>query len=498
MTSNLVAKIFFRSFINLQEAEMNIAPIFQQNYTPTMSGRRITGYKDLRHIPNVPCACCGEPVIVPELLTKAYSAITKSLSMVLSLGLMDKWKNNTTIWEMFMKFINNFPNKSLDKILENEQNRSFMISAIKESLNSTKNKESLEAGQVLQEMRSKSREKLRGAGAVMKRLQSFKDFLHDEDLEIFEQLQIYAEKYPRKSLSEIINMNEVYTYHKQRLKLQSRYLTEKRNFHYNNIKTIITKTNPEAAQNCDKLMSTIQNLYKTYWNQNDYCTYLINCLIERFLKENNCEKASTKVFKELKQVPPSTKSFDQFFCYAKNKQLSDFDIIYHLLSPVESTFEHIVPKVKGKTPQGRKGLNHTSNGLVMHRICNTRRGSLPYKTVMMYNPLLPYNIQKQLDFLANLILKGELEGDIEMFPIKVSKTLACYTGRAITPDYEEYCQKIRRKQARKVRKSKEELRILHEKLTEIRDAFNKQNLKTSKDQNILNSIEQELKNLSKP
>ena len=69
----------------------------------------------------------------------------------------------------------------------------------------------------------------------MKRFSGFKNILLGSKLETFEQLEIYARKYPRKTLEEIINLDEVYRFHQQKDWLQRASTREKMDYHFDNI-----------------------------------------------------------------------------------------------------------------------------------------------------------------------------------------------------------------------------------------------------------------------
>ena len=80
----------------------------------------------------------------------------------------------------------------------------------------------------------------------MKRFAVFKPSLQGSKLETFEQLQIYAKKYPRKTLSEIIQMDEIRKFHATKDLLQRAQSREKLDYHFSNISDLLKKAKPEA------------------------------------------------------------------------------------------------------------------------------------------------------------------------------------------------------------------------------------------------------------
>ncbi len=54
---------------------------------------------------------------------------------------------------------------------------------------------------------------------------------------------------------------------------------------------------------------------------------------------------------------------------------------------------------------------------------------------------MPKNIQKQINFITRLILKGKLDGAFRFWPMTISKTLFDYTDGAVNLDITKYCEK---------------------------------------------------------
>ena len=98
--------------------------------------------------------------------------------------------------------------------------------------------------------------------------------------------------------------------------------------------------------------------------------------------------------------------------------------------------------------------------------------------------MMPYNTQKQIDYISKLILEDRIEGeDLRLWPIRVAKTLKEYTDNRIDLNLKSYCQRAQAKSQKAQAKRNEE----------IQELKNKTKLKRAK----ILELEKELRNLEK-
>lgn len=420
--------------------------------SPIFSRRAALKHTEIKYLPNLNCACCGRDLITGPEAANFYRKITKPLKLMLEKGFFKPWQNSTRVWGVLQSFSLKFPDMSLDSIMYLDENQKTLKIALVEDL-----KELVANGkreftneryfnyEIIDEyidLLRRSRTNMKSASVVMRRLAPLKDAFEGHKKEVCEQLEIYARKYPRKRLKEILNLDEVYRFHQQKDWLQRAQTREKLDFHFDNILLLVKKQNPQAVEFFEDLKLEAVDLLEL---EHDSAARIpkMKKMYEKALKEHGCEKIIPKVFKELEQVPISFITVDSFLVYAKNHRFSDGQIIMSLISPYSSSVEHIVPISEG-------GKDVPENIIVLCRECNRNRSSVPYPEFVQYHPMMPYHTQKQINQIGDYILNGTFDAD-KFLPIKVSKTLHSYTQGKISPDYSDYCKKQIRRSERKIK-----------------------------------------------
>ncbi len=415
-----------------------ISPIFQAH----------TNYRAIRNIPHTPCACCGQTTILKKEITQAYKSVAKPLIKMIQEGRFGKWESCTEIFKMLNLWATEAPKSSFDEIISDDKKYTALKDLITVEINTSKDFETLSQSQkehsitgMFEDIFTKSRSRLSGSAVVMKRFATFRDSLKSQKKEIFEQLQIYAQKYPRKTLSEIVQMENIYEFHYLKDQLERSEKCEKRRFHFNNIRNMVLKANPQIDP--DEL-DLIQEATIKLCDERDFAARIpkAKAMYEGLLNRHGLEKLKTKVFLEVEQIPMDFVTKDSFFVHAKKSNFSDARIINYLLNPSISSFEHIVA-------QSRGGADDFGNGIVLCVDCNKKRGNQPYPEFIKYHPKMPYNTQKQIDYISNLIATGKTSGALRVWPIKVAETLIQSTNGIISPNIDKFCQKeVKRSRAR--------------------------------------------------
>lgn len=407
------------------------------NTTSFQAQRPKIKYNEIRNIPNVPCASCGKKVLIPETLRKILSSISRPLSSMLKLGSFSNWENNSAIMELLKKLAEANPKKSFHSIVEEEENYKQVQEILQPIAKKKAKKQPEETNRyklnLFKDLLNNSESTLRSSGVVMKKLAQLKSYIDGTPLEVFEQLEIYSRKYPRKTLTEIINMDEIARFHRMKNLLQRAETREKIDFHFENIQQIINKVIPHPQEYYNELKENALEIFAT---EKDPIIRIakIKAFYMEFLRKNQCEQLANKINKEIDQMPITYTTKDSFFVFAHDHNFDDRQIISSIFSPIISTFEHVVPK-------SQKGANKMKNGLVMHQRCNCDRSNMSYRKFFRYHPEMPKNIQKQINFITRLILKGKLDGAFRFWPMTISKTLFDYTDGAVNLDITKYCEK---------------------------------------------------------
>lgn len=439
----------------------NQTPNFQQ----AKKINRLITYQDLKLIPNLNCACCGRKVIEPTEFHNAFRTITLPLKSILQKGLLQPWKNSTPTWDFLVELSQMFPKKSLDQIeFNNSHVHGKLFETIRKSLetdpksfqyNTPKQKQE-KIKSLYYDIINRSRAQLRGSRKVMTRMKPFKKTLEKDPvkLAVFEQLEIYAEKYPHKTLSEILAIEEIHKFHSTKDLLQRAETREKLDYHFNNIAKLIKKESPDSIELIEKLKHDAVELLE---QEKDPAARIpkMQKMYAQALTTIGCEKLIKKVNKELEQVPKSFITKDSFLAFAHRHRLSDYQIISSLLTPSVASSEHIIAVSKG-------GLDNLGNVSVFCRSCNKKRDAIPYTEFSEYHPEMIKNEQRQINQISRFILNNDVSEEAFYYPIDVAKTLSESTDGKINPDVSKYCEKRNQQINQHIQEQQNEIQKLRE------------------------------------
>ncbi|MCQ2754811.1 MAG: HNH endonuclease [bacterium] len=428
------------------------------NYNNTNFKAKII-YKSVKNVPTV-CACCGEKMILPEKMRQAYATISKPLSKVVQKGYLDFYKQYAQIWSVIQDLIKKYPTQTLDRILDNEEEYILLRDAVTKTFASTKGDSTAFARRKIDTEYNKllvqNRSQLRTAPVVMRRFKLFKNSLSGQRLQAFEQFEIYASKYPRKSLSEIVQMDEIYKFHKAKDILQKSQEREKINYRFDNILKLIKKHSPENEDYFYELKEQALDILYNGAEDGAIRKEMLLDLYKMALKEKDCSKIEKKVLNELKDLPTTIQTMDSFFATAHEQNYSDSQIVASILNPSLSTFEHIIPVSKG-------GKDSIYNGIILCQECNRKRGNLPYTSYIKYHPEMKRNTQRQINQICNFIIDGKLSLDsYKYYPIKIAETLENYSEGVINVNVDKYIEKA-------LKSAKERYRANESQISEITD-----------------------------
>lgn len=427
-----------------------ISPIQSRQYPNFQAGKVI--YKEFKQIPSLTCACCGEKMIKAESRDRFFKHVSQPLNKMVKKGLFKEWFKKIPIANVLAEFCVKHPDESLSEIIWDDENFKKLNEACKKS------------GDLIGEVVATSHSELRSAKAVLRRMEPFRDFIKPEKKEAFDLLTTYAGQYPRKTLTEIINLDEVQKFHTELLRNNKKVNEMLNEACYTRIEKLIKKENSEA--DTKKIKKTMVNILHKYYRRG---SETVNLNIESFLKEylaqNNCEKVLDKVLFEVKKIRiENVHDSNRFFLNVKKKGYDDGKIVRYFIDPSIATFEHVKPKSAG-------GTVNINNGIILCSECNGKRSDTPYSEFIQYNPQMPYNTQKQIQQISELILQGRIAGDCKDWPIRIASTLYENSDGKINPDISSYCKKASRKFSKEVENRTAEMNEAQQKIS----ANNKEN-----------------------
>ena len=224
-------------------------------------------YKEFKQIPNLTCACCGKKMIHAEIRDKLFKNVSQPIGKLIKKGVFKEWFKELPIAIVLAEFCAKFPEDTLDKIITDKTNYKKINEACK------KNK------CLLTQVLDTSHSELRSAKAVLHRMKSFRNYMYDEKQEVYDLLSSYAQLYPRKTLTEIVNLDEVQEFHTTLLRKENEKKDKLNSVYIERIKNIIKKHNPNA--DIEKLDKGVLNIFhKSYRKNIEHTTSRIKDFLE--------------------------------------------------------------------------------------------------------------------------------------------------------------------------------------------------------------------------
>ena len=424
-------------------------------------------YKDIKQIHGIHCGCCGREVIQADTLENVYKKIAKPLSFLFKQGNFESIKRKySELYEYLKNLAILHPNQNLDQMVSNNidvlrQCSQFIYKGLDLSKLNPKEarKQGADATQMYYWLRRNGRSALSNSAATIRAFEPHKKYLDGEKLKTFEQLEIYADKYPRKTLTEIINLPEVYEFHNAMDILRRGELNEQREYHFNKIRKLIAKQNPDPTEAFDILKRQAIEMIAGTMDAGARIPKLKK-LYEQMLKQYNCTNIQPQIMAELEKIPTTFITKDSFLAYAKRHHYNDVAILESLFNPMLSSEEHIRAISRG-------GSDYIGNRVVFCRDCNQKRDNSPYTEFIQYHPQMPQNMQRQVDEISQQILAGKVSERFDFWPVKVAEILSEESNGQIRIDVSEFADKFEKKSKRKINKINTKRENLNKEKTEL-------------------------------
>lgn len=471
----------------------------QQEAQKKTSFRGVDNFVTIKNLEGMVCACCGKPTMSVDAFVKALIPLTKSLKYNIENGALKQTQRAyPKIWSILNYLAETFPDKSLEEIIETDKasQHELKLAAVL-SVKTTdagpntvaRVKEDKEIDRLYFDTLGYARAFMEPASKVIKGLLPFKKYIEATD-EIkkatFEQFEIYARKYPDKTLSEIVQMEEIYQFHKLKNFLQRAATREKLDYHFDNIRNLIEEQNPDAAMFFDELKESSLQMFVEEFDTAARL-YKIKESYKKVLKEYGCENLEQQVMNELDKVPLTFNTVDSFFMVAHDHNYTDGLIIASLFNPIANC-EQFIEKIEDG------GNSIVSNKIVMHRLCAHRRMQRPYSEFIKYHPEAVQSAPLQVQIVADKISDGTLSSNLAYYPYTVARTYRRATDGAIQIDTKDFSLKempiISEKIIRDRKRINELTALLQQKNTE-RQAFGTDRVKLSEEiKKIVEEIEQ--------
>ena len=390
-------------------------------------------FYDVRDIPNLTCAKCGEKMIRRQEAESFLSKIRPALSVCLKKSKELQQSKEFPLLDMIAKM---YPKENIDKVLSHtkvEEIKKIPIFVINIIKRITYN-----------------------APLVVKRLQKYKNYMSDAKLELLDLMEVYAKRYPDKNFEEIVEIPNVYNYHLQRVLMEKALLEQKAQKVFAKMEKVVHKYGKECLEDLRFVNIDVAKTIKNRTRQDDSEEFLEQ-LYKNVLSKITNEKDNDIFRKYINELPIAELNADRIIVRLADTGSSN-GMIYHLLSRT-NTFEHIIP-------QSKKGANTPKNGLCMCAECNGRRGTLPYTKEFQMLPDFGKHIQRQLSTVMRYILHGKLL-HYDTYPQEVKKTLYKESGNTFKLNIKKYTEAQIEKTKKNIEEKKERIRNTNRKLYNV-------------------------------
>jgi len=181
----------------------------------------------------------------------------------------------------------------------------------------------------------------------------------------------------------------------------------------NNVKASLLSNhcrNNEINSYVDNTIAQLNSEDNVNFKRNNFLSGL-----NSLLNSNGDKELKHQVLDRAVKLPVSETQIERFF--EKYSNASTTKIMQRLLNPATATAEHI-------QPHSLNGANNTANYLGECEECNSKRGNYDLNNYWMVNyPNMPESAQKNIDFVTDKIVKGELGDRYDDYPVDLQKAL---------------------------------------------------------------------------
>ena len=406
--------------------------------TPSFKNRDY--FLKIKGLPNNICACCGKKVINADTFVRQITPLSKPLSFVMEKGKLNYLKKYyPEAWETLLDFSQQYPQETLDRILDSKENYVRLKINIANKLENPNLEENTKERHYLDrkiggrffDLLCRARSSMLNSSEVMTGLSSIKPYLDGLKKEVFEKLEEYSKIYPDKTLREIVE--EVHEFHDERaIEFRDQKYKEIEQI-FKNIKNIFENKSPNKIEISNILEEETLKILK---NERDpeARKYKIEQLFTKILTENKCKKLLPNILNEANKMPISTSNVDSFFSFAYHKNFDDEKIIRSIFNPYIASEEHIKSVAEN-------GADRIGNKVIMCKECNDLR-RVSYKTFLTYHPEMIVNSQKQMNKITDDLLNNVLSEDYRFYPFSIAQTFLSESEGIINLDLTSYAKKM--------------------------------------------------------
>lgn len=424
-------------------------------------------FSDIRDIPKLNCAICGDNVIsLPErdiFLDKFTAGSKKTLEN----PIFDEFRQSN-IFKFLKNLSKKHPNMPLQKIV----NKDLVKAKISRFGQFDQNQ--------VKEIVDISNTFTQNAPQVIKKLYPLRERMPDEYKEFLDYMYIYSLKYPKNTFSEIFNKNEVWEYHNQLRTLRKEQFFRLKDHINENLTNLREKLPEKNVEEFKKFQTKALSIASALYLPAKSKKIMLEVLCKDFLNNLEDKTLARQIKQQIDSLPLNNHKGDDLVIQSLN--LNDREIIKNIIDNLSSTFEHIVLA-------SQNGSRGKSNGICLCRKCNQTRATIPYPVIMEYFPKFQENLQKQMDRVMSFIKNGKLK-HYETYPQKVKKTLLEVTDQKLRINIKKFLKE-------KAKEAQLKLDSTKAALADNQKLYNETESTLKEKQKSINNLYKEIKTLKK-
>ena len=427
---------------------------FYQPKNTSFTGAPSIRYKEIKNLPDLTCPRCGGPIIAPQNIIEVYRRVTQPLKYMIQNGYLDKSKNMPAMWKFLNSLAKKYPDLSLDKIFEDEKEHDKFRILVENivcpginrdnriAYNAYKTRfDSLESG-----IRKASRRELVKAPEVLKNIEPFIQYLRKIEqtepfkaevrskIDAFEFLMNYAELYPDKTLSEIINIPEIRSHIEHMKKKKSGEFQEKYEKTFNIFRKIIMENTDSSEMLINGVIYSAKiALFKS---SKDPGIRLANSLkvCKSYTEQNNCPEIYDKLASLIKQIYEIP--FNKYIELSNYiGEQDDGKIVSGLIKQYVGSSDHITARANG-------GSDVRQNKMSMHKGCNVKCGDIGKDEMCLIYPRFPENTCEQINQVSEYIYNDYMVPRYYLYPLQVAHNIREESNGIINPNVFGYLKRI--------------------------------------------------------
>ncbi len=406
---------------------------------------------DTRQIPHLKCAICGKEMLTFNEFQATLNKTLLGANKFLKSKELESYQSQN-VFAMLVDLAKHHPKTPISILIQDPK---FQKNIKKLSIQEQK---------TLNDIIELSKTKTKNSKQVIKQLLKLQPLFDKNMQEVISILEVYSLRYPDQTFSEILHKPEIIKYHKENVKIESLKYKTLQNKAQRNFLSIAKHLHLEELHNFNTLYTNILKIITIPHSTNQVRFEMLLNTFEKYKRvaTNLDPKILKKISTAIQKFPIENFSTSQKILSMVSK--NDANIIENLLSYLQVSFEHVIPK-------SRQGSKDKGNGICLHMICNKNRGVLPYTLINRIYPDFQSNLQKQINTVISYIKGGRLL-TYEEYPQQIKKTMLYATHQNIRINIKKYLKYQAQKAKQKLEKEQQNLTLRSEKLEKTKQEIN--------------------------